>query len=110
MIESQWTVHNLLAYLKDQPENAPISLSTDTGSYRGYYEHVYIAPGRSTVHDLYEEIVDRLWTLMYGYKGGEYVYDLDCLVFVADYGETGDMLMGFTEDRDPITEEESIPW
>ena len=23
MIESQWTVHNLLAYLKDQPENAP---------------------------------------------------------------------------------------
>ena len=93
----QFTVGELIDALNEFDENRVIVGLTDyVESYRGYYQHVAIHPGEeTTVGYLISQLRGALGTTMHGYKGGEYPFNKDCLVFVAGYGDTGPGLAGF---------------
>ncbi len=68
-------------------------------SYRGYYEDMYIGwsnsdNGANTVGSLKDTLITALnQGEMYGYKGGDFSIDRDTLVWMAEYGNTGDMIV-----------------
>lgn len=97
MSAAQHTVGTLIDALASVPPETPIpGLSKSVDSYRGYYEHVAIEPSEdgTTAGELLGVLRAKVGTFMYGYKGGEFVFDPSCLVFVAWYGDTGPMLCG----------------
>ena len=73
-------------------------------SYRGYYDHVAMEPAVGGISGalLHERLARLIGTTMQGYKGGDYLVHEGCQVFLAYYGETGPMLVGFTDDGEPI--------
>lgn len=94
-------VGTLIEHLGDLPRERVIDgLDSDADSYRGYYNHVAIAPGRTTVGALLDELKSNVGTTMTGYKGGEYAFAEGCYVFVAPWGDCGPMLIGFTDGDD----------
>lgn len=78
------------------------------GSYRGYYKDLYIGcdsenRGLNKVGKLKEALNDALRIgFMVGYKGGEYPINEDTLVWLADYGDTGDMIVDIQKINDEI--------
>lgn len=78
-------------------------LNGSFGSYRGYYEDLYIGyteedKGINTVRHL-KEILNRALKekVMFGYKGGEFPIILDTLVWLATYGDIGEMIVDILE-------------
>lgn len=72
-------------------------LDGDFGSYRGYYEDLYIGcngedKGLNTVGE-FKKVLDKALDEgeMTGYKGGDYPINADTLVWVAEYGCCGDI-------------------
>jgi len=105
---SHMTVGDLITFLREQDPHATIrGLSDDAMSYRGYYEHVGIEPGETTVEALLTELERKVGTTMHGYKGGDFPFEDRCLVFVAYYGSTGDKLIGFDENLQAVTMEDT---
>lgn len=62
-------------------------------SYRGYYNQLAFPKGSATVSELLEDAKNAVGDVFTGYKGGEYIMYRDTEVWVANYSETGDMLM-----------------
>lgn len=96
------TLGNLLDWVTAQPADTVIHLDPNLSSYRGYYEHVSFGEGETTAGRLTEAIKDKLGGSMYGYKGGHFPIHRGCLVFLAEYGETGPALIGFTSEGYPM--------
>ena len=92
----------MLEEAKNNPDKV-FGLEPWLDSYRGYYEHVAMEDeGHTTGNQLAAMIRGRLGTTMHGYKGGDYLVHERCQVFLAGYGHTGPMLVGFTDDGEPI--------
>lgn len=97
----QYTLGDLQDLARIKP-NSVFGIDADFDSYRGYYEHVSFSLGSSTGQEIAAEISSRLGGTMEGYKGGTYAIKRECLVFIADYGNTGPQLVGFEDDGTPI--------
>lgn len=99
------TVGKLIALLDEMPDGDLLfDISTRTGSYRGYYEHVFIEPARgepTTAGELKAALTRKLGTTMHGYKGGDYTFSADSVVLYAYEDSTGPMLLGF-ETHEPV--------
>jgi len=71
----------------------------DFGSYRGYYEDLYI--GRSDKDEGFDTVgqikaaLDKALDVgvMHGYKGGEFSISDNTLVWFSSYGDCGDMIV-----------------
>ena len=92
----QFTIGELIDRLEQMPRDETVpGLRAEADSYRGYYEHVAIAPGTGVqAGTLLDLLRKKIGTMMHGYKGGDYMFDTGCRVFVANYGDTGPMLCG----------------
>src|SRR5690606_687343 len=91
------TVGSLIEHLTTMDPEVKLQLSNHVESYRGYYEHVAISPGKATAGELLKELKSRIGTVMYGYKGGEVRITPHCDVYVAGYGDLAPDL-GITAD------------
>lgn len=102
----QMTVGSLRERLAELPDDLVIrGLSDEADSYRGYYEHVGIEPGETTVTKLSLELSSKVGTYMEGYKGGLWEFGDHCRVFVASHGTTGPELINITDDGAVMTQE-----
>src|SRR5690606_33498520 len=79
------TVGSLIEHLTTLDPQVKLQLSNHVDSYRGYYEHVAISPGKATAGELLKELKSRIGTVMYGYKGGEFPFTPHFDVYVAGY-------------------------
>ena len=94
----------------DDDEELDVELTGEWGSYRGYYEQVYIGYRRkgrnySTVEELKAIIYDALGTgVMHGYKGGEYsVYENSEVCFALGDSYVGGLyIKGLTNGFDGL--------
>lgn len=103
------TVGQLLHRLEGYAEDCPIQvrgaspwLNGKMTSYRGYYEDLALEPsntdqGHNTVGALRDLLTQGIGQIMHGYKGGEYPITEQTLLWVAAYGETGQMLLDVVE-------------
>lgn len=105
------TIEDLLDALDEMSADTTVEgLSDRFDSYRGYYKHVAVEPGDGvTAGALAAAFRNRLGETMTGYKGGEFEIHGDCYVFVAAYGYTGPMLVGF-DNGEPVTCTEAWLW
>lgn len=103
-IYTPFTIGSLIEYLDTRDEFTIQGILSYPDSYRGYYAHVALEPGKYAVSSktFSAELKARLGETMQGYKGGDFVIQEDCRVFVAGWGDTGPQLVGFTEDGEPI--------
>lgn len=105
-------VGDLIEKLEWMEKDAIIpGVSLDVESYRGYYDHAAIRPGSGAeAGALLRVLAGKLGTVMHGYKGGEYEFNRDCMVFFADYGCTGPMLIGISDDGRFVVAHEGSIW
>ena len=101
------TVGSLIEHLTTLDPQVKLQLSNHVDSYRGYYEHVAISPGKATAGELLKELKSRIGTVMYGYKGGEFRITPHCDVYVAGYGDLGPAL-GITDDGTLVLVEDDL--
>ena len=100
---------NELNYHSDN-EELNVELTGEWGSYRGYYDQVYIGYSRkgrnySTVQELKDIIYDALGEgVMHGYKGGEFsVYDNTEVCFALGDSSVGGLyIKGLTDGFDGL--------
>lgn len=81
-------------------------VSREFCSYRGYYQHLAMAEsvGRQMAAvAFYNVLSNQLGKTFQGYKGGDYVMEEDCLLFVAEYGKTGQQVGGVAVNDEGIT-------
>lgn len=90
-------IRGLLA--KYEKETQILGISSMAGSYRGYYCDVAFAPGETTVEELTAAADETIGMTLEGYKGGDFVMGKSTPTWVASYGQTGKMLMGFSENE-----------
>jgi len=90
-----------LAAVADQ--TLPLVLRNGDGvhrfmSYRGYYEDLWISPraDKKTVAEVLAQARAALGEIFEGYKGGDYPMHKGSILWVAGYGNCGDMLTGVT--------------
>jgi len=94
-LAGQMTLGELILELRDCDENDSVTFSDgtnvgDLGSYRGYYEDLYIDRSDElqtvgAVRQMLESAVGEEFT---GYKGGEFVMTKMTMVWVAEYGNS----------------------
>lgn len=85
----------------DQEDTDPrllVSINDEVGSYRGYYEDLYIAYGNVaeepvTARDLAKTLTRQVGKTVRGYKGGEYLITDDTNTWLSTYGDTGGMMI-----------------
>lgn len=102
------TVGMLIDHLQTLDPSQPIELAAKADSYRGYYNHVAVAPGSSTAGKLLAHLKSKLGSTMTGYKGGDFTFHDGCQVFVADYGDCGPLLA--LMDGELVTIEHPFVW
>jgi hypothetical protein len=71
-------------------------------SYRGCYEYLAFGSADSTVGEAIERATEAIGKTYIGYKGGEYMMDKDTLVFRAEFGCCGKMVIGIREHDDRV--------
>ncbi len=103
-----FTLHDLLFSLRAANPEWTINLGTSVHSYRGFYEHIAVAPGPHDTNRVREVLraVEKFASqgYMQGYKGGEYPISDDCLIFLDEYGEANSrLLIGFNQNRMNLT-------
>lgn len=93
----QFTLGTLREHLSAMPADTALAgIGHWLSSYRGFYDHVAIEPGRGTTAGaLLSLIDDRLGDTMEGWGGGTFPITADCRVFYAQPGDTGPALVGF---------------
>ena len=82
----------------------------DPHSYRGYYQELSFEPGAGpvTIHQLLQLVKSCLGQVFIGYKGGDFKMHEFTDVYLANFGQCGDMLsMGHLEAM--IQEAHQIP-
>ena len=89
---------------KFSPDTILVNAPHKPHSYRGYYEQLsFERSGEdATVGEflaLLESCIGKSFT---GYKGGEFVMNLDTIVNIADYGNTGGEIEGVYCDEDGV--------
>jgi hypothetical protein len=104
----QFTLGDLIERLEQLPEYIVIPLGQPM-SYRGYYCDLAFELSSSefnTVKEILEHAnysVDRRFT---GYKGGDFVMDLDTPVWIAHYGSCGRKITGITDDGQILSKDD----
>lgn len=103
--ETQMTLGEIIDVLSAlDPDRKVVGLGT-LDSYRGYYSDLAFEPdaGWRTVSELLQECRSAVGKAFEGYKGGEYVMDLDTPLWLSPWGEvSGLKLIGLKTDEDPI--------
>jgi hypothetical protein len=94
------TLGELIDTLQDMPPDTKVSNLTYPHSYRGYYEDLAFEKesGTRLASELLSECKSALHRPFYGYKGGEYGMNMETSVWVAEYGCTGERLIGLGPD------------
>ena len=106
--ETQMTLGEVIARLKELPPDLIIKGLGDLDSYRGYYSDLAFGPderGR-TVERLLGECTDSMGKVFYGYKGGEYPMHALTPLWVAPYGHCGLKLIAINGDGTIETRED----
>ena len=104
--QSHMTLGQLSRAIKQTPEEYKICIGSPH-SYRGHYNHIALEPLETdcTVGEL-DKALDKALSgrVFQGYKGGDYVMSDDTPVWVAKYGEPGDVLTGLHVREDGVVE------
>jgi len=111
----QWTLGMLRDFLETVDEelivyvNGVIAQSITINSYRGYYEDAALGVNEGggipvTAGDLLQIVKDAIGVTYVGYKGGEFLFEEDTLVWIAPWG----MATGQLINKTPIVEAETI--
>ena len=103
--ESQMTLGQLIEALKDLPPDRLVVGFGRPDSYRGYYCDLSFEPaeaqqGSAELLAICEGCMGRVFQ---GYKGGDYVMGELTPLWFAEYGETGDRLMGLNIDNELVS-------
>lgn len=98
---------DIIRVLSNAPKEAPVSIVQDdetylgnglhkVHSYRGYYNQMAISVQNTgkpqNVADAIEELDAGVTDIYVGYKGGDFEYEYGTPVWVADYGELGNLI------------------
>jgi hypothetical protein len=76
---------------------------TEFCSYRGYYEHLAICNTKEvTVKEFKKVLRKQIGKTYTGYKGGEFLMNLDTELFVANYGSCGLWVTGISIDSEGV--------
>ena len=95
---------NLLHSSKDQLVIEGVS--TEFCSYRGHYSELCVEQSNNQNLDLSEfcnKLEDQIGKVFYGYKGGEYEMSETTELYIADYGRTGEKVVGISKSGDTIS-------
>lgn len=109
---TQMTLGKLIGALEGLGGDRLLTGFGDPHSYRGYYDDLSFAPTlvRRTAGDLLNVVrSDCMGRTFTGYKGGEFMMGENTPVWIAEWGATGERLMGLdTESKvvRPITQPE----
>jgi hypothetical protein len=92
---TQLTLGTLIAALEKTPADARVANLRDAHSYRGYYRDLAFErnSGTRSAAELLVECEAAMGKVFEGYKGGNYVMDARTLLWVAHWGDCGEMLM-----------------
>ena len=84
----------LIQRLRQEPSDKIVPLGFySANSYRGYYEDLAFAPARNvTVGEMLRAAEEANGETYHGWKGGDYVMDLDSTVWLAEQGHCGETL------------------
>lgn len=103
----------VILLLEAQPQGNIVRLDftdeipTSLDSYRGYYEDLSLDYNPNvqpmTVQRLLKRFKDADGETFQGYKGGDFTMHRRTLVWVAEYGDTGRMLVDITSNNDITT-------
>ncbi len=106
------TLGEIILLLKAQPPDNIVKLDFcgdnpyGVGSYRGYYEDLALEYSLNKpeikVANLLKEFEFAVGRTFEGYKGGDFIMDTKTLVWVAQYGDCGRMLINITS-KDNVT-------
>lgn len=103
----QMTLFELIVRLKELDPGTPVALGTPM-SYRGYYSDLAFSPDTPRpAADVLADAEKALGRTFIGYKGGEFVMDKVTPVWVAEYGDTGEQLLGIEDDGSLVTQVEA---
>lgn len=98
--EGQMSLGDLIERLRQLNSDTIIKCDKRLDSYRGYYEDLAIEPNETGVN-----VVEFITTCekanggtFHGYKGGDFVMNLETPVFVAYYGSAGSPLKNITDN------------
>jgi hypothetical protein len=95
---------DLLDSLNSLDSNAYIyGVSREFDSYRGYYEHIAVAPNdthKMSLAAFINLLVAQVGRTYTGYKGGDYTMGKQTEVFVAHYGCCGKLVDGVEKFAD----------
>lgn len=102
----EMTLGNLIKLLEPFENSNMFIKEGEFGSYRGYYEDLYLDVGNEeiTVRDFLEYVKnDVLDQEFYAYKGGDYLMTENTRIWLAPYGiSTSVALLGITVNDDVI--------
>jgi hypothetical protein len=92
------TLDDLLRFLDGLPSGSLVHGFGEARSYRGFYDDVAFEDGPSVfashlARTIRRYVLDQKFT---GYKGGDYRMTAHTPVWMAEYGELGGGLVGFT--------------
>ena len=91
---AQLSLGDMIDLLKQLPSDALVQNLQNPHSYRGYYEELAFVPESDycTAGELLELAKSCVGKTYYGWKGGEFKMSLLTPVWVAQVGNTGEML------------------
>ena len=104
----QMTLGKLIKALEAMPAGAQVSNINGAHSYRGYYDDLAFERGEGTqpASELLAKCRDAMGRVFDGYKGGDFVMHENTPVWIAEYGNCGQMLMGFHPDGTIIAKDD----
>lgn len=95
------TLQDLIDELWALPQTAVVDgLEPSVHSYRGFYEQNAIgfeAGLLLNAHELAQALTKEIGSTLHGWKGGEFPCDPAQPVYLADVGDTGDMIVGIEQ-------------
>jgi hypothetical protein len=94
------TLMDLIVRLRELDEHVVVNLAGGIYSYRGFYERGCVSPDvRGTEAWVLSDILAAdLGGTMQGWKGGDFPVHDEVPMYVAEWGDTGPMLMGIHAD------------
>jgi hypothetical protein len=95
--QSQMTLGALINILKYMPANSKIENISNPHSYRGYYSDLSFEKidGTRTVESLLKELQENCLNKIFeGYKGGDFCMGEDAPLWIAEYGNCGEKIIG----------------
>lgn len=95
------TLQDLIDALWALPQTAVVDgLQPSVHSYRGFYEQnaiAYEAGLLTNAHVLAQMLSKEIGSTLHGWKGGEFPCDPAQPVYLAEVGDTGDMIIGIEQ-------------